>query len=69
MSVDDVLKEAGVARMTLYKNFKSKEQLIVAALRTKTTISQWLTASVEAGSCGPRIASSSCFRPSTAAWG
>ena len=54
VSVDDVLKEAGVARMTLYKNFKSKEQLIVATLQDEDRkFRQWLTASVEAGSLRP----------------
>jgi len=48
VSVDDILEEAGVARMTLYKNFGSKEQLIVAALRREDRIfRQWLVSSVE----------------------
>jgi len=31
--IDAVLKEAGVSRMTLYNHFRSKDDLIVAALR------------------------------------
>jgi AcrR family transcriptional regulator len=54
VSVDDVLAEAGVARMTLYKNFQSKEELIVAALRDEDRgFREWLAASIEAGSSKP----------------
>ncbi|HAD87737.1 MAG TPA: TetR family transcriptional regulator, partial [Rhodospirillaceae bacterium] len=31
--IDRVIAEAGVARMTLYNHFKSKDELILAALR------------------------------------
>ena len=51
VSVDAILEEAGVARMTLYKNFGSKEDLIVAALkREDRTFRQWLASAVEARS-------------------
>jgi AcrR family transcriptional regulator len=51
VSVDDILAEAGVARMTLYKNFDSKEELIVATLRPEDkTFRQWLAGFVEARS-------------------
>ncbi len=33
--IERVLQEAGVSRMTLYNHFKSKDELIVAALRRK----------------------------------
>jgi len=33
--IDKILQEAGVARMTLYKHFKSKDELILAALRRR----------------------------------
>ena len=36
MNVDSIVEDAGVARMTLYKNFGSKEDLIVATLNAKT---------------------------------
>lgn len=36
--IDMVLKEAGVSRMTLYNHFKSKDELIVAALRRRDEI-------------------------------
>ncbi len=54
VSVDDILQEAGVARMTLYKNFGSKEELIVATLRREDKIfRQWLASFVEARSTRP----------------
>lgn len=33
--IDRILAESGVAKMTLYKHFKSKDELIVAALRRR----------------------------------
>jgi AcrR family transcriptional regulator len=36
VNVDSIVEDAGVARMTLYKNFGSKEDLIVATLNAKT---------------------------------
>lgn len=33
--IDRILAEAGVAKMTLYKHFRSKEELVVAALRLR----------------------------------
>src|SRR5215510_13549709 len=38
VSVDAIVEEAGVARMTLYKNFGSKEDLIVATLKREDRI-------------------------------
>jgi AcrR family transcriptional regulator len=35
--IDTILAEAGVAKMTLYHHFKSKDELIVAALRRRDT--------------------------------
>jgi len=37
-SLDRVLEESGVSRMTLYNHFKSKDELIVAALRRRDEI-------------------------------
>jgi AcrR family transcriptional regulator len=37
--IDTILAEAGVAKMTLYHHFKSKDELIVAALRRRDA--QW----------------------------
>ncbi len=46
--VDTILKEAGVARMTLYKHFKSKEELILATLELQDEqFREWLVAAVE----------------------
>lgn len=39
--IDTIVAEAGVAKMTLYKHFKTKEQLILAALRLVDE--QWRT--------------------------
>ena len=51
VSVDAILEEAGVARMTLYKNFGSKEELIVATLKREDRMfRQWLVSAVEAQS-------------------
>lgn len=36
--LDSVLQEAGVSRMTLYNHFKSKDELIVAALRRRDEV-------------------------------
>ena len=54
VSVDDVLAASGVARMTLYKNFDSKQELIVATLRQEDKqFRQWLASFVEAHSTKP----------------
>ena len=47
--IDRILAEAGVAKMTLYNNFRSKEALIVAALeRHDAAFTEWLEGRVEA---------------------
>jgi AcrR family transcriptional regulator len=47
--IDRILAEAGVAKMTLYNNFRSKEALIVAALeRHDAAFTAWFEARVEA---------------------
>ena len=54
VSVDSIVEQAGVARMTLYKNFGSKEDLIVATLRREDKMfRQWLVSSIEARSSRP----------------
>ena len=46
--IDAILAEAGVAKMTLYKHFKSKEELILAALeRQGEWFRTWIAAGVE----------------------
>ncbi|GAC1031316.1 TetR family transcriptional regulator [Pseudomonas sp. No.21] len=42
--IDRILAESGVAKMTLYKHFKSKEELIEAALRQRLEPSRQLMA-------------------------
>lgn len=55
VSVDSIVEDAGVARMTLYKNFGSKEDLIVATLRREDTMfRQWLVSSIEARARRPQ---------------
>jgi AcrR family transcriptional regulator len=54
ISVDSIVENAGVARMTLYENFGSKEDLIAATLRREDKMfRQWLVSSVEARSSRP----------------
>ena len=46
--IDRVIAEAGVARMTLYNHFKSKDELILAALRRRDeTFRNWFMRRVE----------------------
>ena len=41
--INRILAEAGVAKMTLYNNFTSKDELIEAVLRLKSrTVIAWL---------------------------
>jgi AcrR family transcriptional regulator len=37
-SLDDIQREGGISRMTLYNHFKSKDELIVAAMRRRDEI-------------------------------
>lgn len=53
--IDKVLAEAGVAKMTLYKHFKSKDELILAVLnRRDEQLRDWLMGEMEAASSDPR---------------
>jgi AcrR family transcriptional regulator len=53
--IDRILAESGVAKMTLYKHFRSKDDLILAALRHRDEqFCRWLQAEVEARSPNPR---------------
>lgn len=46
--IDKILQEAGVARMTLYKHFRSKDELILAALRRRDEqFRTWFKSSIE----------------------
>lgn len=46
--IDRILKEAGVAKMTLYNHFKSKEELVLAALqRRDERFFEWLVGRTE----------------------
>ena len=49
--IDKILAESGVAKMTMYKHFKSKDELIVAALeRRDEQFRDWLTGEMEKAS-------------------
>ncbi len=53
--IDRILAESGVAKMTLYKHFKSKDELILAALeRRDEQFRTWLTGAMERASSDPR---------------
>ena len=53
--IDKILAEAGVAKMTLYKHFKSKDELILAVLRRRDEeFRNWFIRAVEARAKTPR---------------
>ena len=53
--IDKILSEAGVAKMTLYKHFKSKDELILAVLRRRDEeFRNWFMRAVESRSKTPR---------------
>jgi AcrR family transcriptional regulator len=61
VGVDTIIAEAGVAKMTLYAHFPSKDDLIVAYLeRANEGFWQWLEAAV-AGVDDPRAKLAACF--------
>ena len=53
--IDRILAEAGVAKMTLYNHFKSKDELILAALRRRDELFRnWFMREVERRGQAPR---------------
>ena len=56
VGVDRIIAEAGTAKMTLYRNFASKDELIVAflAVREERWTRGWLQAEVEQRATAPR---------------
>lgn len=53
--IDRILSESGVAKMTLYKHFKSKDELILAALRRRDELHRnWFMREVERLAVTPR---------------
>lgn len=53
--IDRILAESGVAKMTLYKYFRSKDELILAALQLRDErFRNWLMGEMEAASDDPR---------------
>ena len=57
-----MLAEAGVAKMTLYKHFRSKDDLIVAVLRRRDEVFRnWLARTVERMASEPRARLAALF--------
>lgn len=55
VGIDRLLAEAGVAKMTLYKHFRSKDELVLAVLRRRDEgWREWLHRSIEARASDPR---------------
>ena len=53
--IDKILAESGVAKMTLYKHFRSKDELILAALRRRDErFRNWFMRTVERRADTPR---------------
>nr|WP_246594418.1 TetR family transcriptional regulator [Mameliella sediminis] len=52
--IDRILAESGVAKMTLYKHFRSKDELILAALQLRDErFRNWLMSEMEKASADP----------------
>ena len=56
VGVDTIIERSGVAKMTLYRHFRSKDELVLAFLRERESVWTvgWLQAEVEARSDDPR---------------
>lgn len=53
--IDRILAESGVAKMTLYKHFRSKDDLILAVLRHRDEqFCRWFQTEIEARAAHPR---------------
>ena len=53
--IDRILAESGVAKMTLYKHFRSKDELILAALQLRDErFRNWLMAEMERAATDPK---------------
>lgn len=53
--IDRILAESGVAKMTLYKHFRSKDELILATLRRRDELFRnWLMSAMEHAASDPR---------------
>lgn len=53
--IDRIIAESGVAKMTLYNHFRSKDDLILAALRRRDeTFRNWFMRAVERRATAPR---------------
>ncbi len=60
--IDRILAESGVAKMTLYNHFKSKDELILAALRLRDErFRNWFMRDVERRTRDPRGRLLACF--------
>lgn len=53
--INEILAESGVAKMTLYKHFRSKDDLILAALKKRDEVFRgWLTSAMDKATDEPR---------------
>jgi AcrR family transcriptional regulator len=60
--IDKILSASGVAKMTLYNHFKSKDELILAVLRRRDeTFRNWFMRNIENCSSSPRDCLLSAF--------
>ncbi len=62
VSVDRLVQTAGVAKMTLYKGFRTKDELILETLRQRDrTLRNWFMREVETASTDPKARLLACF--------
>src|SRR5262245_31080619 len=56
VGIDAIIEHSQVARMTLYRHFESKEELVLAFLRQRESLwtTAWLTVEVERRAATPR---------------
>ena len=56
VGVDTIIAEAGVAKMTFYRHFPSKDDLVLAFLRRREQLwtNEWLQAAVQSRASAPR---------------
>ncbi|MCR9242432.1 MAG: TetR family transcriptional regulator [Rhodobiaceae bacterium] len=62
VAVDRLIAEAGVAKMTLYKGFRTKDELILETLKRRDThLRNWFMREVTAATTGPEDRLLTCF--------
>lgn len=62
VAVDRLIAEAGVAKMTLYKGFRTKDELILETLKRRDTrLRNWFMREVAAATSAPQKRLTACF--------